>query len=218
MMHNPFSDTLAFLFGSAQDYNPFGASRYISVVFYLLVIAGSVLIALRAWQRDPAQRSAHHAWIWIMRLVAAGMWYQGTIWKLPLPVSDAFKFWLGAVGKFTSIPGHAWLVNHLLLPNIALLQPVVYATEIFFTLALSWGLLTRFAGLLAVAFTLHLWVGLYNDPTEWAWTYAAIVISHGMFVASAAGRSLGLDGMLRATPPAWLASRPRLLSAFRLAS
>ena len=85
-MHNPFSDTLAFLFGSAQDYNPFGASRYISVVFYLLVIAGSFVIAWRNWRADPAQRSAHHVWIWLMRLVAAGMWYQGTIWKLPLPV------------------------------------------------------------------------------------------------------------------------------------
>jgi len=217
-MHNPFSDTLAFLFGSAQDYNPFGASRYISVVFYLLVIAGSFVIAWRNWRADPAQRSAHHVWIWLMRLVAAGMWYQGTIWKLPLPVSDAFKFWLGAMAKFTSIPVHGWVVSHFLVPNIALLQPLVYATEIFFTVALSWGLLTRFAGLLAVAFTLHLWIGLYNDPTEWAWTYAGIVISHGMFVASAAGRSLGLDKLLRDNPPGFLARRPALLRAFLFAS
>lgn len=217
-MHNPVSDVIAFLIGTAGDYNPFGASRYLIVAFYWALLIGSALVARAAWRADPAQRTAHHLWVWLMRVVAAAMWYQGTIWKLPLPVADGFKFWLGAVGKFTSVPGHAWIVNHLLLPNIALMQPLVYATEIFFTVALSLGVLTRFAGLLAVLFTLHLWVGLYNDPTEWAWTYIAIVLSHGMFVASAGGRSLGLDGIWRAAPPAWLAKRPGLLRAFALAS
>ena len=217
-MHNQFSDTLAFLIGTAGDYGPFGNSRYISVVFYLLVIAGSFYIAWRNWRADPAQRTSHHVWIWLMRLAAAGMWYQGTIWKLPLPVSDGFKFWLGALGKFSSIPVHGWVVTHWLVPNIALIQPLVYATEIAFTIALSWGLLTRLAGLVAVAFTINLWIGLYNDPTEWPWTYAAIVFSHGMFVASAAGRSLGLDHLLRRHTPAWLTARPALLRAFLLAS
>lgn len=217
-MHNPFTDTLRFLTGSAMDYNPFGNSRYISVVFYLLVIAGSIYIAWRNWRDDPSQRSAKHVSIWLMRLVAAGMWYQGTIWKLPLPVSDAFKYWVGALAKFTSFAPHAWIVNHILLPEIALLQPVVYATEIFFTIALSWGLFTRFAGVLAMLFTAHLWIGLYNDPTEWAWTYIAIIYGHGMFVATEAGRSLGLDAILRRNPPMALRQPGRLQEAFLLAT
>jgi len=217
-MHNPISDLIAFLFGSAQDYNPFGASRYISVVFYLAVIAASFFVAWRNWQADPTQRSAKHIWIFLMRLTAAGMWYQGTLWKLPLPVADGFKYWVGALAKFTSIPAHSWLVSHVLLPNIALLQPVVYATEIFFTVALSLGILVRLASLIAVAFTVHLWIGLYNDPTEWPWTYAAIVFSHGMFCASEAGRSLGLDNLLRRNLPGFMSRNPLLTRAFLLAS
>ena len=54
---NPFTDLLAFLTGSAHDYNPFGDLRYVSVLFYLAVIGGSFYIAWRNWQDDPAQRT-----------------------------------------------------------------------------------------------------------------------------------------------------------------
>jgi hypothetical protein len=218
MPANPFADTISFLIGTAHDYNPFGAVRYVSVVFYLLVIGGSFYVAYRNWQADPAQRTAKHVFIWLMRLTAAGMWYQGTLWKLPLPVSDAFMFWTGALAKYTSFAPHAYLVKTLFLPYIFLLQPVIYLVEIFFTLTLSLGIFVRLAGLIAVVFTAHLWIGLYNDPTEWPWTYIAIIIAHGMFVASEAGRSLGMDHLLRRTPPAFLARSPALARAFNLAT
>jgi hypothetical protein len=218
MPANPFADTISFLIGTAHDYNPFGAVRYVSVVFYLLVIGGSFYVAYRNWQADPAQRTAKHVFIWLMRLTAAGMWYQGTLWKLPLPVSDAFMFWTGALAKYTSFAPHAYLVKTLFLPYIFLLQPVIYLVEIFFTLTLSLGIFVRLAGLIAVVFTAHLWIGLYNDPTEWPWTYIAIMIAHGMFVASEAGRSLGLDNLLRRNPPAFLTRSPALARAFNLAT
>jgi uncharacterized membrane protein YphA (DoxX/SURF4 family) len=218
MPANPFSDVISFLVGSAHDYNPFGASRYISVAFYLIVIGGSCFVAWRNWSSDPTQRTARNVFIWLMRLTIAGMWYQGTIWKLPLPVSDAFMYWTGALAKYTSFAPHAWLVKTVFLPYIFLLQPVIYLTEIFFTVTLSLGLVTRFAALLAVLFTAHLWIGLYNDPTEWPWTYIAIIIAHGMFVASEAGRSLGLDNLLRRTPPAFIARHKALQRAFDLAT
>lgn len=201
-MHNPFTDTLSFLVGQSPDYNPFGASRYLMVAFYFAVLGGSAFIAWRNWQRDPQQRTAHHVSIWLMRVLAAGMWYQGTMWKVPLPVSDAFTFWVGALAKFTPFAIHAAIVKAVLLPYIAIFQPLVWLTEMAFTVALTLGLFVRFFALLAVAFTAHLWIGLYNDPTEWPWTYIGIIVSHGMFAATGAGRSLGLDNLLRLNPPA----------------
>jgi uncharacterized membrane protein YphA (DoxX/SURF4 family) len=218
MPANPFSDVVSFLAGSAHDYNPFGASRYISVAFYLTVIAGSCFVAWRNWSADPAQRTVKNIFIWLMRLTIAGMWYQGTLWKLPLPVSDAFMYWTGALAKYTAFAPHAWLVKTVFLPYIFLLQPVIYLTEIFFTVTLSLGVATRFASLLAVLFTVHLWIGLYNDPTEWPWTYIAIIVTHGMFIASEAGRSLGLDHWLRKHPPAFVARHWVLRRGFDLAT
>lgn len=218
-MHaNPFSDTFSFLIGTAHDYGPFGASRYISVVFYLALIAGSFYVAWRNWSIDPTQRCTRHVCNWLMRLVAAGIWYQGTLWKLPLPVSDAFKFWTGALAKYTGFPIHATLVNVVFLPHLNIVQPLVYLTEIGFAVTLSLGLLTRLSSLVIVIFTAHLWIGLYNDPTEWPWTYVAIMIAHGMFITGLAGRSLGLDNLLRRTPPAFVARNATLRRVFDLAT
>jgi uncharacterized membrane protein YphA (DoxX/SURF4 family) len=196
-VHNPFTDFASFLVGASPDYNPLGASRYLFVAFYVALLIGSAVIAWRNWTVDPSQRSSRNVWIWLMRVLAAGMWYQGTFWKLPLPVSDAFTFWTGALVKFGSFGLHESLVKAIFVPHIGLLQPVVYLVEIFFTVSLTLGVFVRLAGLMAVAFTAQLWIGLYNDPTEWPWTYIAIIVAHGMFVSSAAGRSLGLDNLIR---------------------
>lgn len=185
---------------------------------FLALLAGSVAVAGLNWSRDPAQRTGKHVAIWLIRAVTAGLWYQGSIWKLPLPVSDAFTTWTAALAKYTVLPFEPQLVKHLFLPGIAYLQPVVYAFEVFLTVSLLLGVAVRFAGIMAMLFTAHLWLGLYNDPTEWAWTYGAIIAAHGMFAVAEAGRSLGLDNLLRGQWSGAFNHHPALLRAYRLAS
>jgi len=218
MMPNPFSDTWNFLIGNTGDYNILGPAKYVSVAFFLALLAGSVAVAAVNWSRDPPQRTGKHISIWLIRAVTAGLWYQGSIWKLPLPVSDAFTHWTGELAKWTVLPFHAQLVEHVLLPGIGILQPLVYLFEVFLAVSLLLGVAVRFAGVMAMLFTAHLWLGLYNDPTEWAWTYGAIIAAHGMFAATEAGRSLGLDNLLRGQWSNAFNRHPALLRAYRLAS
>ncbi len=129
-----------------------------------------------------------------------------------VPVADGFKYWLVQEGKFAAIPLQGTVVRDLLVPHIALLQPVVYGLEIFFAVSLTLGVAVRLAGVLAVLFMLQLRLGLYDDPTEWPWTYVAIVLAHGMFAVDRAGHRLGLDHLLdrrsrRATRSPTLAGR-----------
>ncbi len=49
---------------------------------------------------------------------------------------------------------------------------------------------------MAALFIVNLLFGLYNDPTEWVWTYVGIACAHGMFAVDSAGQSLGLDHLL----------------------
>jgi hypothetical protein len=58
------------------------------------------------------------------------------------------------------------------------------------------GFMVRLSGTLAALFTLNLLIGLYNDPSEWPWTYIGIIWTHGMFAATQAGRCLGIDNLL----------------------
>ena len=87
------------------------------------------------------------------------------------------------------------------LAHIGLVQPLVFLAEMFFTASLMLGFLVRLSGSLAALFTLNLLVGLYNDGTEWPWTYVGIIVSHAMFALEHSGRSLGLDNLLRVRRP-----------------
>ena len=218
MVANPLIDTFHFLIGDTGDYDRFGPLKYVSVAFYLILLAAGLWVARENWVSDPSQRQGRHVWVMLMRMCAGGMWFQGTIWKLPLPVAPGFVYWLGQEGKYSAIPLHSTIVRDLLVPHIGLLQPVVYLLEILFTMSLTLGLAVRLTGIVAALFTIQLWIGLYNDPTEWPWTYAAIIFAHGMFAASEAGRSLGLDSLLRARDVALLRGNSLLATAFRLAS
>jgi len=89
-MPNPVTDTWAFLIGNTGYYNNLGPAKYLAVLLFLALLLGSVGVACLNWSRDPAQRTGKHVTIWLLRAFTAGMWYQGSIWKLPLPVSSAF--------------------------------------------------------------------------------------------------------------------------------
>jgi hypothetical protein len=82
------------------------------------------------------------------------------------------------------------------LDHIAFVQPLVYLLEVFFAVSLAFGFAVRFTGIVAALFIFNLLIGLYNDPTEWVWTYVGIMAAHGMFAADGAGRALGLDFLL----------------------
>ena len=79
---NPLGDLLAFL----------SSSGWTTVVFWLL-LAGSAAVASLAWRGDPAQRSARHLGIWLLRLVLGSMWWQQSLWKIP-PNYGGLIYWM----------------------------------------------------------------------------------------------------------------------------
>jgi hypothetical protein len=40
---------------------------------------------------------------------------------------------------------------------------------------------------------INLWLGLYNAPGEWPWTYMFLVVLQLIFLINPPGRSLGID-------------------------
>jgi uncharacterized membrane protein YphA (DoxX/SURF4 family) len=125
------------------------------------------------------------------------MWFQGCLWKLPLPVSGGFEYWTQQLEKYAAFAPHRWLVTHIFLPNLSFINPLVFLAEISFAISLILGSGVRFFAALAVLFAVHLWFGLYLHPGEWPWEYVFIAVIHVLFVAYAAGRSLGADALLR---------------------
>lgn len=197
MRTNPFLDSWMFLLGQTPDHDALGGAKYLLVALYTAALLGGIAIAAIAWSRDPAQRTPRDAVIWLFRMLIGTMWLQGSLWKLPLPVAGGFQYWTEQLAEHSWLPIHAALVKDVLLPHINLLDPVVFVTETLLGLSFMLGIGVRLAGLVGIAFTINLWIGLYLRGDEWPWNYIFLIFVHAFFVLDNAGACLGLDGRRR---------------------
>ncbi len=198
MKTDPFSDALAFLLGRTPDHGSLGALGTVLVALFAALLVGSVLVAVTVWRRDPAQRTAACLWTWLFRALMGSMWFQGAIWKLPLPVSGGLQYWTGQMAENAAYPFYGRLVRDLILPNMAVFDPLVLAVELGLAVSFMLGIAVRPVAMLGVLYALGLWIGLYRHPAEWPWEYIFIAIVQGQFAVHRAGRSLGVDALRRA--------------------
>ena len=181
MRPNPFEDILTFVTQAAWP----------TAVFWLLIVL-SALIALMIWRRDPMQRTGAHVGRWLLRVAVGSMWWQQSLWKIP-PNFDGLRFWMQNMVDHGAIPLQSQLVGSLVIPNMPVFGPLVYALEVVIGVSLILGLLTRAGAALGALMALNLWLGLYSAPNEWPWTYAFLVIIQIGYFIDPPGRSLGLD-------------------------
>jgi hypothetical protein len=199
MPKNPLSDIWQFLTGATSDHVQLGSLGTLLAVVYGFLLLASIAIAVYNWIDDPAQRTGTNAATWILRLLIGTMWFEGMLWKLPLPASEGLRYWTEQMATRAAFEFHREFVSNFLLPNLAFFGPFVFLAELMFAVSLMLGIGVRFAGAIGIFFVLHLWLGIYRpgDPAEWPWSYIFLAMLMFVFVLHAAGRSLGLDGTLR---------------------
>ena len=202
-MSNPFTDTWLFLIGQTPDHEALGLWKYLFVALFLALLAASIAIAIKNWREDPSQRTGTHLATWFMRVLIGCMWFQGMLWKLPFSPDNGLHYWMEQMAQRAAFAWHRDLVTNVLLPWFGLLNPLVFLAELTFATCLILGFSVRLVSVLALLFTLNLWLGIYNQnvgPAEWPWSYVFLMMLNGYFALHAAGRSLGLDALLRRHP------------------
>jgi uncharacterized membrane protein YphA (DoxX/SURF4 family) len=202
MPANPFTDIWHFLTATTNEYLHRGSWRYLIAALFWALLLGSIAIAVRNWREDPTQRTGRHLGIWLVRVLIGIMWFQGMLWKLPLPVSDGLQYWTGQEATSAAFEFHRTFMKDVVLPHMTIFGPIVFLAELVFAGSLLLGLAVRLVGVLAVAYTLQLWLGLYDKSSEWPWTYMFLALLMFLFAVEGAGRSLGFDGFLRREMPA----------------
>ena len=206
MRTDPFTDSFLFLIGQQPDQQALGIFGWIFLALFWALLIGSVLLAVRNWRADPAQRSAAHLWTWVARTMMGAMWFQGALWKLPLPQSPGFFHWTSQIAEHAAFGWHRALATEVMLPLLPLFQAVGFFGEMFFAVSLMLGVAVRLSSLLAIGFVVQLWLGLYRVDFEWPWLFWFMIFTLGWFIVHRAGRSLGLDALLlrenRLAPPA----------------
>ena len=195
MRDNPFHSFVLFLTGQIGDQLNAGAWRWPTVVVFWLLLLAAIAIAITNWRQDPDQRSLNHLFLAGMRLLGAGMWFCASLWKLPLPVSQGFQFWMESSVKFSSWQWHADIMQ-LFLDHITIVGPLVYLLELSIAASLMLGFMVRLSNTIGALFILNLLIALFNDPSEWVWTYVGLIGMFAMFANAQVGRSLGLDNLV----------------------
>ncbi|MBI3434497.1 MAG: DoxX family protein [Proteobacteria bacterium] len=199
MPKNPLSDAWQFLTAATDDYHQLGWLGVVLAVVYWILLLSSIALAIRNWKEDPAQRSATHCTTFVVRVLIGTMWFEGMLWKLPLPASGGLQYWTEQMATRAAFQFHRDFVTGFLLPNLKILGPFVFLTEFILAVSLILGLGVRLAGLIGIVFVLHLWLGIYlpGVPAEWPWSYIFLAMLMFFLALHAAGRSLGLDAWLR---------------------
>ena len=202
MPTNPFTDVLSFLTATTSDYLHQGNWRYLILLVFWVLLLASIAVAFENWREDPAQRSGRALGVWLVRVLIGCLWFQGMLWKLPLPVSDGLQYWTEQETTHAAFAFHRTFMKDVVLPHMSVFGPIVFLAELVFAGSMILGLAVRFVGVLGAVYTLQLWLGLYGSPSEWPWTYMCLAMLMLLFVLDAAGRSLGLDAWLRRNVPA----------------
>ena len=128
------------------------------------------------------------------------MWFQGSLWKLPLPVSGGFAGWTKSLAENAAFEFHRWIAANIFVPLLRVIDPLVFLTEQSLAIAFILGFLVRPMGVIGMLFVTHLWLGLYLHPSEWPWLYIFLIFVQWFFVLNNAGKSLGLDGLIARAP------------------
>ena len=186
MRENPIGNALAFLVATDK--------LWFTVIFWLLLV-GSAAVAAWAWRADPAQLSLHHIGYGLMRVIVGIMWWQQSLWKIPPHWDWGLIHWMEVMVEHASTQLQSTLVRDFVLPNINVFGPLVYAIEVFIAVSLILGAVTRLGGALGALMAINLWLGLYNAPGEWPWTYMFLVVLQLIFLINPPGRSLGIDAL-----------------------
>ena len=156
----------------------------------------------------------HKAPLWpiaISRVLIGLLWLISLRWKLPPNFAPAtgrgLLDWLQLEVEHAAFGFYGNFVESIVIPNFTLFAWLVFLGELVIGLMLVTGTWTRLAGVLGLLMAVNLGIGLLEVPGEWPWSYVMLAMWHALFVVSAAGRIMGVDGWLRQHLPAispWL--------------
>ncbi len=135
------------------------------------------------------------------RILIGILWLFSLRWKLPPNFAPAsgrgLMEWLLLEVQYPAFDFYANFVESIIIPNFTFFAWIIFLSELLVGLSLLTGTLTRLGGLIGLLMSLNLTIGLLEVPNEWPWSYVMMVMWHGTFVMTAAGRLWGVDVWLR---------------------
>ncbi len=141
----------------------------------------------------------------LSRMMIGVLWLFSLRWKLPpdfvSQTGSGLMDWLLLEVEYPFLQLYADFVETAVIPNFTFFAWLIFLTELAVGLSLLTGTLTRLGAGIGLLMSLNLLIGLLEVPHEWPWSYVMMVMWHGVFLVTAAGRLWGVDGWVRGKRP-----------------
>ena len=139
----------------------------------------------------------------VIRIAIGLLWMTNAAWKTPPDFETLRRFTAQAV-RYPVFGPFSWLVENVVLPNFTPFGWGVLLLEAALGAFILLGLATRLWAVIGMLQTIAIALSVMNAPHEWSWSYYLMFLAHLAIFAMAAGRTAGLDGLLR---PTWARSQ-----------
>lgn len=172
-----------------------------------------VRLATEDARRLPTDTTLARGAIAAVRVVFGLLWLTTSSWKTP--PFDTLRHFTEFAVDYPVLAPYSFIVEKVVLPNFTIFGWITTITEVSIGAFLILGLTTRLWAVIGMAQTVAIALSIINGPHEWSWAYYMMFAGHVMIWATAAGRTFGLDGLLRA---GWIHADGRLFDFLRRAS
>ncbi len=130
------------------------------------------------------------------RIMVGALWLSNVGWKEPPDFGALRAFTSNAVSN-PVFPPYSALVDNIILPHFTMFAWGTLILEGVVGACLLMGLFTRLFALVGAGMATAIALSVLKTPNEWPWAYYLMIGSHLAIFAAAAGRTWGLDGLLR---------------------
>ncbi|MBX9717454.1 MAG: DoxX family membrane protein [Microbacteriaceae bacterium] len=147
----------------------------------------------------------------VLRIALGVLWVQNAGWKVPPDFGRegdrGLSFWANQAVEYPVFAPYSSFVETVFLPQLAIVGWAVLLTEVALGTFLILGLATRAWAAVGIIQTIAIALSVLNAPDEWHWGYILMGVGHLVLLLAAAGRTWGIDGLLR---PIWVQAPGRV--------
>ena len=138
----------------------------------------------------------------LFRLMFGVLWLDAALQKAPWVIQDGQRFgwlygWLWKEINHPTFGVYKAFLESVVLPHFTLFGYLSFFAEVTIGLSLLLGLCTVLGGVGGALWQFNIALGSYSVPGEWYWIWPLLIAPHLVFAHSRAGRSVGLDLILR---------------------
>ncbi|HUG83539.1 MAG TPA: TQO small subunit DoxD [Euzebya sp.] len=132
----------------------------------------------------------------VLRIVVGITWLHEAAWKTP-PEFSGLADWVSRPLEHPTLGAWNAMVEAVILPNLTQFGWLTLLVEASLGGFLIVGLATRLWAAVGVLQATAIALSVISVPGEWSYAYYLFIAAHIALLAGAAGRSLGIDGLLR---------------------